>query len=270
MKYKYLTVSLIILSLIFSAFAEEKIMKAIPATPEDEESFLAEQSKVEKTEIEFPNSEELLTPQDVEVFLRTYNAQGDPAERKFHVFVDEKDPFVHTDDRKPILLKNLSEGGHLIRVLAVDQHGLTYSLPQNLAIVHFFVIRKDFQNMYDPKQPMLIMNSPFSGPIELESRGKLAMDYVVQQINVKKIPIKIRYKIDQKTTTTIQPSPIWITNLSPGRHTIEMELLDDKDIPLLGKFTKCQRTFEILRVLKPMQLQKDLEIDEVLHPDLIP
>ncbi len=199
-----------------------------------------------------PTDRQILTSQDVDIFLKLENYQLGPAEsggNRLHYILDNQPPRVITDAISPITFKNLSQGGHTIRVFAVRPDGRMFRNPEAYAMRHFYVIRKDFQNYTDPDKEYLTVNLPTGEQVATDEEGRIIFDYKLHNV-VAGSGYELRYKIGAYEGYLSQDGPVYWSNLSTGKHRIEVELLKDNRQPAIGPFNRVDREFTVEKVMR--------------------
>lgn len=203
--------------------------------------------------IDSPQPNEVFKKSDVDIVLHIANGTQPPEQNRFHIFLDRESPILHEDESKPVTLKNLTEGGHVLRALAVQPNGLSLPLPGSFAAVKFFVKKKDFKNFVDLSKPYLTVNLPMGGATELDDKQRVCFDFLVHNAELNgKDGYKVRYILNRREVILSETKPIYWSDLPPGKHSLVVELLDPSDNPVLGLFSRVERKFEIAPVLKPL------------------
>ncbi|MDX6767720.1 MAG: hypothetical protein SFU85_13135 [Candidatus Methylacidiphilales bacterium] len=211
-----------------------------------------------------PRSREIIPTSTVDVFLQVDNYLLAEEGNRLHVLVDNQPPQPWHDVARPFPLKNLNQGGHTVRVLAVRPDGTSLRQPGAFAMVHFFVKKKDFQNYTDPTLPFLTVNLPAGGPASLDANERLCFDYWVHNVDFSgEHAVRLRYKLDVYEGTLTEPGPVLWANLQPGRHRLLVELFDAAGQPIFGPFNRVEREFEIRQILRAVPLPPETHLPQV-------
>jgi hypothetical protein len=215
-----------------------------------------------------PRSREIIPTTLVDVFLEVENYTLKPEGNRLHVIVDNLPPVPWTDPRRPFPLKNITEGGHTVRVLAVRPDGTALRDPGAFAMVHFYVKRKDFQNYTDPQLPFLTVNLPHTGTAVLDANGRLCFDYWVHNVDFANgDSVRVHYQLDAYEGQLAEQGPVYWSNLQPGRHKLVVEMFDKSGQPVFGSFNRVEREFEVRQVLRAVPIIPE---NEAGNPQLVP
>lgn len=214
-----------------------------------------------------PRPREIIPTSVVDVFLEVENYTLAEGGNRLHVIINNDPPVPWADARRPFPLKNLSEGGHTVRVLAVRPDG-TSIRPGGFAMVHFYVRRKNFQNYTDPEGPFLTVNLPAGGVADLDAQGRLCFDYWAHNADFRADQgLRIKYQLDAYEGELTEDGPVYWSNLVPGRHRLVVELFDRSGQPVFGPFNRVEREFEVRPVLRAVPVVPPGE-NAASHPEL--
>ncbi len=161
--------------------------------------------------------------------------------------------FPWWDATKPYTFKSLPKGTHIVRIFPVRPWGEAIKEPSALAMVTFHVGEKDGKNTAEPGSPVLTIVSP-RGKVK-GGTGKVLLDVLVTGCTVAEPSVpescRLRYKLDtQPEVTLTKVEPVWLENLSPGRHVYVVGLTrDQKVVP--GAFALYQGSFEVESTVNP-------------------
>lgn len=205
-----------------------------------------------KTILESPKSNQIFDQNEVEIFIRTEGGNTDPAQNRFHIFLDRGGPMLHEDERRPLILKNLSDGGHIVRVVAIQANGQAYPLPDSYAAARFFIKKKDLKNFEDLRKPYITVNLPSNDIAAPDEQGRICMDFLVHNAKLSEDGYQLRYRLDQFEAILNNDQPVYWNDVSTGRHTLTVELLEPSGNPALGLLSKVQRKFEVAPILQPL------------------
>lgn len=223
-----------------------------------------------------PRPREVVEDNAVDLFLDVENYQLAPDSKRgnrLHVVVNNQPPFAVNDIARPVILKNLSDGGHTVRVYAVNPKGIRLRKGQSFAMTRFFVKRKSLQNQPDPNMPYLNVNLPTGDTVQLDEKGRVAFDYWVANLPRGQKGLgnyRVHYRLDNYEGILEQDGPVFWSNLPPGKHNLVVELFDLDGRPAFGPFNRIQRIFEVKRIMKALPIldeeEEDEELQELLRP----
>lgn len=214
-----------------------------------------------------PREREIVPTSVVDVFIEVDNYTLAEGGNRLHVLVNNQAPVPWTDIRRPFPIRDLSEGGHTVRVLAVRPDG-TMLRDGAFAMVHFYVRRKNFQNYTDPEAPFLTVNLPGDGVAELDAQGRLCFDYRAHNADFQgDSGLVIKYQLDAYEGELREEGPVYWSNLVPGRHKLVVELFDRTGQPVFGPFNRVERNFEVRPVLRAVPVAPD-DTNAASHPEL--
>jgi hypothetical protein len=198
-----------------------------------------------------PNVKEILPTQDVDIFFSLSNYFLAEGGNRLHIIVNNAPPIVKTDIISPLSLKGLSQGGYMIRAMVVKPDGTMIQQPGCMAVLTFYVKKKDFQNYTDPKLPYLTVNLPAQGDIEMDERGRICFDYIIHNLPADGSGAKIRYSLEEYEGFVEQTvGPIFWSDVPQGKHKLVVELFDGKGQPIFGIFNRVERTFDARKTPK--------------------
>ena len=161
--------------------------------------------------------------------------------------------FPWRDATKPYTFKSLPKGTHTVRIFPVRPWGEAIKEPSALAMVTFHVGEKDGKNTAEPGSPVLTIVAP-RGKVKGET-GKVLLDVLVTGCPVAEQSVpescRLRYKLDtQPEVTLTKVAPVWLENLTPGRHVYVVGLMrEQKVVP--GAFALYQGSFEVESAANP-------------------
>ncbi len=124
------------------------------------------------------------------------------------------------------LPKKLPEGEHIIRLFLIRSYGEALK-GKNSYKTSFFNVGKNSKKglpSFDLSKPFITYNEPRG---EFSGKNPLLLDFLVNNIQLSNDGYKVRVIIDKKDMRILtQEIPYYIYGLSPGSHTIELQLLD--------------------------------------------
>ena len=161
--------------------------------------------------------------------------------------------FPWRDATKPYTFKSLPKGTHTVRIFPVRPWGEAIKEPSALAMVTFHVGEKDGKNTAEPGSPVLTIVAP-RGKVKGET-GKVLLDVLVTGCPVAEQSVpescRLRYKFDtQPEVTLAKVEPVWLENLTPGRHVYVVGLTRGQKI-VPGAFALYQGSFEVESAANP-------------------
>lgn len=161
--------------------------------------------------------------------------------------------FPWRDATKPYTFKSLPKGTHTVRIFPVRPWGEAIKEPSALAMVTFHVGEKDGKNTAEPGSPVLTIVAP-RGKVKGET-GKVLLDVLVTGCPVAEQSVpescRLRYKFDtQPEVTLAKVEPVWLENLTPGRHAYVVGLTRGQKI-VPGAFALYQGSFEVESAANP-------------------
>ncbi|MEM1157415.1 MAG: hypothetical protein AAGH72_04090 [Verrucomicrobiota bacterium] len=212
--------------------------------------------------IEYPTDRQIVSTQEVDIFINLDNyklGSRDSGGNRLHYILDNEPPQPLYDTVSPITFRNLSQGGHTIRIFAVRPDGRMFRNAGAYAIRHFYVIRKDFQNYTDPEKPYLTVNLPTGEQVATDDQGRIIFDYKLHSVQAGE-GFELRYKIGAYEGFLVQDGPVYWSNLSAGKHRIEVELLKDNRQPVIGPFNRIEREFTVKKVMRAQPVIPEAEV----------
>jgi len=222
-------------------------------------------SRPVRVEIIAPTTSQVLQTQTVDVFFNLQNyklGEEDSGGNRVHYILNNNPPQPVYDEIQPITYKNLSEGGHTVRVFAVRPDGTMFSNPEAYDMVHFYLRRKDFQNYTDPDQPYLTVNLPTEELVSTDEQGRIVFDYRIHHFEAEP-GLELRYKIGAFEGFLTRQGPVYWSNLATGKHKLEVELLRPNRQPAIGPFNRVEREFSVVKVRRAEPVTEE---DEALEP----
>jgi hypothetical protein len=186
--------------------------------------------------------------------FETFEDDATKSGQHLEILVDNiSTAFPWHDATKPYTFKSLPRGTHTVRIFPVRPWGEAIKEPSALAIVTFHVGEKDGKNTAEPGSPILTIVAP-RGKVR-GGTGKVLLDVLVTGCPVAESSVpescRLRYKVDtEKEVTLTKVEPVWLENLTPGRHAYVVGLThDEKVVP--GAFALYQGSFEVESGVNP-------------------
>lgn len=200
--------------------------------------------------VESPQEGEVMPWETVDVFVRAENYAIGEGGNRLHVMLDNGSPIEHANELKPVVLRGLAPGAHVLRVWAVKPDGKMLVDPEASARVNFYVRRKDFSNFQPPDHPYLTVNLPLDGTAFPDPEGRVWLDFRVHNVTLAPDGYRVRFRLDGVETILSTGDPYAWSRLSEGRHRLVVELIDEDGDPVSEIFARVERTFEIPRTVK--------------------
>lgn len=223
--------AIIIIALLMQGCAKRPTVTIVPRSAEE----------LMKLTILEPKNGEILPSDSVRIIFEPQNFKiGDSA--VLYVVLDNGPRIVqHTNE--PLVLSSLSEGRHILRAFPAKRWGESIKDPESLVTVQFYTKKKNSE-LLNTNLPMLTYNGP-TGYYRGEKSKRILLDFIVSNAILSKDGYRVSYKIDDKQTILETQSPIYLTDLQPGPHTILLELQDKNGNIAEGNFAVTQREFFI-------------------------
>lgn len=140
----------------------------------------------------------------------------------------------------------LKDGAHVVRMFPARSFGESLKGEKTFQTLTFYVGGSDRQNLnVDLSRPFLTYNEPSNHMYLLEGSPVL-LDFLVSNTELSPDGYKVQLTIDGKTNRKITSwQPYYIFGLKKGRHTVQLELLDENDQLVPGAFNKVQETITV-------------------------
>lgn len=209
-----------------------------------------------------PKHLEILNTSKVDVFLDLRNYVLKEGGNRIHLILNNEPPIVVNDAVRPVTFERLSDGGNTVRVMVVRPDGTLLRDPEAYAMVHFYVRRRDFNNYTDPNQPYLTVNLPVEGEVGTDEMGRIAFDYIIHNVDWSNGPrYRLRYRIGSFEGFLDEQGPVFWSNLTTGRHTLQVELFDQNGQAVFGPFNRVERQFQVRQILRASPVENWTPMD---------
>lgn len=259
-----LVVRFILLVVVFNLQAKIQLVPVDP-TPQPENT---------KIYIVYPEKGQMLSSENVwvQVKLRgfplgnmTENDRGrdianSPIGQSVHIVIDNNIYFARTGtDIAPYnedenyyeamfkfqLPMKLSQGKHYIRVFPARSYGESLKEDGSFAASYFYVDNTRDNIEMDLSQPYLTYNEP-SGYMDLRENQPILLDFYVSNCELSADGYQVKATIDTNTVRNITSwRSYYINDLSRGKHTIRLQLVDKKSQQVPGVFNDVTTTFRV-------------------------
>jgi hypothetical protein len=198
-----------------------------------------------------PRDDEVLDTNSVDIFLAVDNYRLAAGGNRLRIILNNENPREIEDTEAPVVIPELSQGGHTLRAYAVDPSGKALTNPEAFAMAHFFIRKKDFQNFVDRKAPLLTVNCPLNGKMDISDDDPVYLDFLVFNAPLGGDGYSIHYKLNQKEEYLATAEPVAWKDLKPGRYELLVRLVDKHREPIPGQYNQVVRTFDVRPVVKP-------------------
>jgi hypothetical protein len=187
--------------------------------------------------------------------LRGYKPHKDPQTGggpHIHVILDNLPYEPYYDLSKPFEIKNVSEGRHTLRVFASTPWHESYKNPNAFKMVSFTVKGKETGDTVrvDPQRPLLTYSRP-KGEYKGADAEAIMLDFWLSNCELTGDggQYRVRYAVNKEEPKYIDEwHPVWLTGFSSGKHTILIELVDNKGNPVdNGGYNSTSREIIISR-----------------------
>ncbi len=139
----------------------------------------------------------------------------------------------------------LGSGMHTIRMFPTRSFGESLKGDNTYAAIQFYVGDATENPNIDLSVPYITYNEP-SPLMPLQAGKPVLLDFYLSNAELSPDGYKIRLSIDGKVNRTINYwVPYYIYGLSPGRHTIRLELLDSQNKQVPGSFNDVSQTITV-------------------------
>lgn len=180
----------------------------------------------------------------VEFDLNNYRA-GEEIGQHVHVIVDNEPYIAHYNADKPLVLKDLSEGTHTLRVFPARHYHLSVKAPDAYDTIYFHVGKKDNDFEFDRTEPYITYSRP-KGTYKRDAADKLLLDFYAQHVDIGD-DAYVEYQIDDRTPRRLDEwRPVILPNLEPGKHDVTLRLVDESgELIENGGYNKTTRTITV-------------------------
>jgi hypothetical protein len=193
-------------------------------------------------------------------FDRAKQIYNDPMGQSVLVFIDDHEPFeiyksfVDALDNNNLYYNwtlnqvipfSLKEGFHVIRAFPARSFGEGLKGPGRFAVRRFYVGERKAYLDVDLCAPYLTYNEPLES-LTYCPHQPILLDFYLTNIQLSQDGYKVRVTIDGDITRILtQWVPYYIYGIPSGRHTIELELINEKNEVAPGAFNKVKRTITV-------------------------
>ena len=193
---------------------------------------------------------------------RAREIYNDPEGQAIHVIIDNKPYLIYNQSFEDSFDENreyydkilsfhipftISAGQHVIRSFPARSYGesLKGSGPFAAEIFYYQDRKKSDSMNIDLQKPYLTYNEP-QGRFPQSKSNPILLDFLLSNCDLSSDGYKVRLTVDKKVIQTLTDYvPYYLYGLSPGKHTVKLELLDNKDKLVPGFFNVTEREIEI-------------------------
>lgn len=177
-----------------------------------------------------------------------------------HVIVDDQpyfpvnepaiDPFnengYYFDMSYKFALPNrLKEGMHTLRMFLARSFGESLKGERAFHAINFYIGSGTARSGMDLSKPFLTYNEP-SDQIDHVADQPVLLDFYLNNTELTADGYKVRVTIDGKTNRMLTSwQPYYIYGLKKGKHSVRLELLDNRNQLVSGSFNNVERTFTV-------------------------
>lgn len=191
-----------------------------------------------------PQEGEVVAGPDVSVSFSLANYELAPSGNHVHLILDNEPYIPWYDTSKPYVFKNVAPGPHVIRAFPSRPWHESWKYPESFSLVRFYVKEKKELAAFDLMKPYLTYSRP-KGEYAGENAKKILLDFWLSNCTLSDNGYKVRYTLDGKSTLLTKWEPVWWEGLSPGLHTIVLELLDQDGNLVINGWNRTERTFVV-------------------------
>lgn len=224
-----------------------------------------------QTKIVFPQEQQVLWSNPVRLqvrligfnvgtksdFDRAKEVFNDPDGQSLLVFIDDKHPLeiyrssidsldnnnlfydINLTKSLPFYLK---EGMHVIRAFPDRSYGESLKGPGCYAAGIFYIGSKIKNFDFNLNEPYLTYNEPLE-TIQYSSNKPILLDFYLSNIQLSRDGFKVKITINNDVVRSLTDwVPYYIYGLSKGKHTIRLQLIDEKNNQVTGRFNDVSRT----------------------------
>ncbi len=139
---------------------------------------------------------------------------------------------------------SLKEGLHTIRIFPARSFGESLKEENTFAVGYFYLGEKSAEGIPDFSKPYLTFNEP-GDQIKLTANQPVLLDFLIANCDLSPDGYKVRLSIDGRVIRDLSSwQPYYIYGLSKGKHTIRLELFNEKTkVP--GEWNDVERTILI-------------------------
>ncbi|NGX37324.1 MAG: hypothetical protein K1000chlam2_00478 [Chlamydiae bacterium] len=258
--------SILLLLVASMGFAEDANIRIIPVKP------TPEPNNVETT-IVFPKEDQIISnPVKVQIrlvgfpvgtisdFDRKNEIYNDPHGQSMLVFIDNEHPieiyksFVDSLDQNNLFYYmtlnttvpfNLKQGMHVIRAFPDRSFGESLKGSGCYDASIFYIGREEDNLDIDLDDPYLTYNEPLE-TLRYSSEKPILLDFYLSNVQLSRDGYKVKVTIDKDTERSLTSwVPYYVYGLEAGKHTIQLQLINEKNEVVPGLFNDVTRTITV-------------------------
>ena len=156
-----------------------------------------------------------------------------------------KDGFYYDSSYKFELPYSLSRGEHVIRVFPARSYGESLKGEKMFAVQTFYVGQRIENPNIDLKAPYLTYNEP-SDLLYLTAQKPVLLDFFITNVTLSSDGYQVKATLDKSTERMISTwEPYYIYGLGKGKHTLRLQLVDERGRQVSGEFNDVTRSFTV-------------------------
>jgi len=171
-------------------------------------------------------------------------------QRHVHVVVDNNEYIRVDDPRRPVVLSDLAEGTHVVRVFPGWETHESVKTDGAFAMLVFSVGRATPNFAFDPRAPMLVYSRP-KGTMTGPAADRVLLDWYLVNVPAGDLGaegVRVRPTVDGQTLPDMTAwQPHYLEHLPAGEHTIVLELIGRNGQMMPGPFNRAERRIVIER-----------------------
>ena len=185
-----------------------------------------------------PQPEEVVPGPDVFVQFEVRGFDIRPGCNSLHFALDNEPFEVQYDVSHPHRFHDVAPGTHTLRAYVANPYHEI--IPQTLNVVTFAVEYHDGQNRPERHEPLLTYVLP-QGEYRGIDCADIVLNFAVSGVPLSRRGYRVQYYVDGKRFILAKEESAHLRNLSPGYHTIRMELVDERGRVAPGPFNSVER-----------------------------
>ena len=199
----------------------------------------AQVSDIPPVHIVSPATNQTFPGPDVPVIVQVAGIVLSPGGNNLHFMLDNEPFHVQFDPAHPHVFKNVKPGTHTIRVYIAN--GMHEALRGTMSMINIHVAYPNGENCGNPSAPMLTYNLPQGEYVGIDA-GDISLDYLLSNVCLTPQGNKVTYYVDGRRFFVTDMNPRHLKGLTPGYHTIRIELQDQFGDLIEGPFNSVERT----------------------------
>ena len=181
---------------------------------------------------------------NITVTFTITNWEMNTAGKHIHFILDNEPYIPHYDAKAPFVFLNVSAGPHVIRAFPSREWHESVKLPEAFAMVQFYVGEAVGEPPIDPQRPMLVYSRP-KGSYAGDAAKRILFDFWLVGVTLAPGEHMVHYSLDGEMRMLNTWKPVYFEGLTPGEHTLKIELAGPGHKPIAGNFNHTVRTFTV-------------------------